>query len=290
MVVEYLLPARWLEKKTHYAFFIGSFYSIIGIIIAKTLFPQDPSLVAVAFTSILLLPLLRKLFTIEERQQKMNTKFSVIKLFKDQGDFIAVYFLIALGIFATYCIASMLLSGFDANSLFKTQLSIRGASGGATFTSGLFIDILINNWWVLAACVLLSWIAGDGAIFLITWNASLWGTIFGITAKTAAHVAETNPWWYLTLVLLIVAPHAIIEMLAYITGGISGGLMSKDLRPFRKHTNQPRSPRALFYSYNITLLIIALVLLVLGSFVETLVLDNATIYRDIIIQSFRYQG
>lgn len=285
MVVEHLLPADWLERKRQFAFFIGSFYAIIGIIIAKALFPDDPSLVAVAFTSILLLPLLRKLFTIEEKQEKREKRFSFTHLFRDEGDFISVYFLIALGVFATYCVATMTLPGFEINALFRDQLELRGGgSGGAIFTGGLFIDILLNNWWVFLACFILSWIAGDGAIFLITWNASLWGTIFGVTAKNAAFVSQGNPWWYLAIVLLIIAPHAIIEMLSYILGGIGGGLISADQEREKGERKTPRPQ--VFYSYIGMIVVAALVLLLLGAIVETFVLDNVVLYQEIVAQSF----
>ena len=56
MVLEHLFPEDWLEHKGRYAFILGVVYSVIGIIIATILFPGDPALVAVAFTSLLLLP------------------------------------------------------------------------------------------------------------------------------------------------------------------------------------------------------------------------------------------
>ncbi|MCB0273117.1 MAG: stage II sporulation protein M [Bdellovibrionales bacterium] len=284
MVVEHLLPAGWLERKRQFAFFIGLFYAIIGIIIAKALFPDDPSLVAIAFTSILLLPLLRKLFTIEEKQEKREKRFSLVHLFRDEGDFISVYFLLALGVFATYCVASMILPGFEINALFRDQLELRGANGGAIFTAGLFIDILLNNWWVFLACFVLSWIAGDGAIFLITWNASLWGTIFGVTARSAALASQGNPWWYLAIVLLIIAPHAIIEMLSYILGGIGGGLISADLEREKGERKTPRPH--VFYSYVGMIILAGLILLLIGALVETFVLDNVVLYQEIVAQSF----
>lgn len=282
MVLEHLFPEDWLEKKARYGFLLGAGYSIIGIAIAKILFPSDPALVAVAFTALLILPELNKLFSIEERREEQEKTFSIKKLFKDNKDFIKIYLFIALGIFLVYAIGSIILPSFQVNQLFREQLEMRGAGGAAVFTDSLFWHILINNWWVLLACFVLALLTGDGAIFLITWNASMWGTIFGITAKNAALYADANPFWYLFLVLLIVLPHAILEILSYIVAAISGGVISKDV--LLEKFESARFNKV--FKYNLWLLIIAILILILGAVVETFVLDNIGLYKDIIIQSY----
>ncbi|MAG38946.1 hypothetical protein CMO90_02550, partial [Candidatus Woesearchaeota archaeon] len=171
MVLEHLFPEDWLEKKAGYAFLLGVGYSIIAIIIAGILFPSDPALVAVAITSLLILPELYKLFSIEERREDKEKKFSFKELLKNNKDFVKIYLYIALGIFLVYAISALILPSFQVNQLFREQLEMRGVSGGAVFSTPLFLDILINNWWVLLACFVMSLLTGDGAIFLITWNA-----------------------------------------------------------------------------------------------------------------------
>lgn len=282
MVLEHLFPEDWLEKKARYGFLLGVGYSIIGIAIAKILFPSDPALVAVAFTALLILPELNKLFSIEERREEHEKKFSIKKLFKDNKDFIKIYLFIALGIFIVYAIGSLVLPEFQINQLFREQLEMRGAGGAAVFTDSMFWHILINNWWVLLACFVLALLTGDGAIFLITWNASMWGTIFGITAKNAAAYANANPFWYLFLVLLIVLPHAILEISSYIVAAISGGVISKDV--LLEKFESARFNKV--FKYNLWLLIIAILILILGAVVETYVLDNVGLYKEIIIQSY----
>jgi len=86
-------------RKGQYAFILGAGYSIIGIIIAKLLFPADPALVAVAFTALLILPELYKMFSIEERLEDKEKKFTFKELWKDNKDFIKVYIYITAGIF-----------------------------------------------------------------------------------------------------------------------------------------------------------------------------------------------
>ena len=66
-------------------------------------------------------------------------------------------------------------------------------------------------------------------IFLIVWNASVWGTIFGLTAKSAAVFADKHPIYFFGLIMLIVFPHMIIEGIAYFLAAISGSVISKDV-------------------------------------------------------------
>ncbi|MEK6963382.1 MAG: stage II sporulation protein M [Nanoarchaeota archaeon] len=285
MVLEHLFPETWLEQKARYGFLLGAGYSILGLVIAQVLFPADPALVAVAMTSLMLLPELYKIFSIEERQERSEKKFNLWKLVSDNFDFMRVYLFILLGVFVVYALSVIILPNLQVNSLFREQLAMRGASGNAVFTSAsasLFESIFFNNLWVLIACFLISLLAGEGAIFLLVWNASVWGTIFGVTARNAAYYSHSNPFYYLGLILLIVLPHAILEIFSYVLAAISGGVISKGvlLEKFdSKLFNQ-------VFTYNFILFLIALLVLVLGAGVETWVLEHIQTYAQIIAQSY----
>jgi uncharacterized membrane protein SpoIIM required for sporulation len=293
MVLERLVSEKIIERKLIYAFLLGVIYSIVGIVLAAILFPADPSLVAVAFTSILLIPSIRKIFSIEERQAKEVKKFSFKRLWHCQNDFIRVYLLILLGIFLVYAVSALILPSFQVNSLFRDQLVLRGAgavdgpaSGRAfAFSSNLFLALLINNFIVLIACVIMSFLTGDGAIFLLTWNASLWGSIFGVTARNASFVSSMSPLVLLGLILLIVLPHAFLEMMSYILGAISGGMMSSDIELDEDEKREDRFKK-FYWKFILWILVFALIFLLIGSIVETFVLNNVSIYQTIIEQSF----
>ena len=292
MVLERLVPENFAEKKLWYAFFFGVVYSIIGIFVASLLFPSDPSLVAVAFTAILLIPTIRRIYSIEERQIKDERKFSFKAIWKNQNDFVKFYLLIMLGIFIVYSISAIILPSFQINSLFRDQLELRGAGavdgkaiGGITFSQNLFWSLFANNIVVLVACVIMSFLTGDGAIFLLTWNASLWGTIFGVTARNAGFVSNIHPIIFFGLILLIVLPHAFLEMLGYIFGAISGGLMSSDIE-LEQGESRKEQYQGKFWKTVLYILIIALIIIIIGALVETYVLNNVTIYADIIKKSY----
>src|SRR3989339_1144439 len=290
MVLEHIFPEDWLERKGRYAFILGIIYSIIGILIASVLFPGDPALVAVAVTSLLLLPEMYKIFSIEERQESVEQKVNMRELWKDDISVVKIYIFLFLGIILVYSIGAMLLPNLQANNLFREQLEIRfgqGFSGQASFSgffsSDLFYDLLSNNFMVLIACFILALLTGDGAIFLITWNASVWGTIFGFTAKTAAEFSGQSPIAVFGLVMLVVFPHMMLEAISYFLAAISGSVISKDVL-----LEEFASERFMeVFGFNLYLLLFGLVFLVLGALVETFVLEHVDIYQEIIRMSMQ---
>ncbi|PIN73624.1 hypothetical protein COV20_05365 [Candidatus Woesearchaeota archaeon CG10_big_fil_rev_8_21_14_0_10_45_16] len=289
MVLEHIFPEDWLESKGRYAFLLGVLYSIIGIVIAWRLFPGDPALVAVAFTSLLLLPELYKIFAVEERLEKAEQKVSMKSLWKDDISVVKVYVFLFLGILLTYSVGTILLPDFQTNTLFREQLEIRfgqGFSGNAilgVFDGNLFIDLLSNNFLVMLACFILALLTGDGAIFLITWNASVWGTIFGLTAKSAAIFSGGNPFLVFLMVMLIVFPHMITEALAYFLAAISGSVISKDVLLEKFASDRFFE----VFGFNLYLLLFALVFLLLGAAIEAWVLGNVQTYQEIIRMSMQ---
>ena len=287
MVLEHIFPEDWLEKRTWFAFVLGAGYSLVGILLASMLFPGDPALVAVAFTSLLLLPELYKMFDMEERRERMEKAVTFKALWRDDIDLIKIYIFLFLGILMVYSFSTMLLPSFETNTLFREQLEIRLGQGFAgqavagVFGSDLFWSLLSNNFMVMLACFFLALLTGDGAIFLITWNASVWGTIFGFTAKTASMISGQHPFLVFGTVMLIVFPHMMIEAICYFLAAISGSVISKDVLLEKLDSDRFME----VFSFNLYLLLAAVVFLLLGVSVETFVLENATIYKTIIDQS-----
>ncbi|HLC70678.1 MAG TPA: stage II sporulation protein M, partial [Candidatus Nanoarchaeia archaeon] len=200
-----------------------------------------------------------------------------------------IYIFLFLGILLVYSIGTMVLPDFQTNSLFREQLEIRfgqGFAGNATagiFGSDLFLSLLSNNFLVLLACFILALLTGDGAIFLITWNASVWGAIFGITAKNAALFAGQHPLYFFGIIMLVVFPHMILEGLSYFLAAISGSVISKDV--LLEDFSSSRFWEV--FGFNLYLLLFALLFLILGALVETFVLQNVDIYKDIIQMSMQ---
>lgn len=291
MVLEHLFPEDWLEHKGRYALILGVIYSVIGILVASILFPGDPALVAVAVTSMLLLPEMYKIFSIEERQESIEQGVTLRSLWRDDAEVVRIYIFLFLGTMLVYSLGTILLPDLQINSLFREQLEIRfgqGFAGNAStiFSGDLFWGLLSNNFLVLIACFIIALLTGDGAIFLIIWNASVWGTIFGLTAKNAALFSGQSALYLFALIMLVVFPHMIFEAISYFLAAIAGGVISKDVL-----LEQFASDRFWeVFGFNLYLLFFALIFLLLGALVETFVLNNVGIYQEIIRMSFQAAG
>ncbi len=277
------IPKTFLEKKAEYAFILGWVYSVISIIIAISIFPADPSLVAIAFTTIFILPHMNEILDLRQKSIADEKNFSFRSLYRQYRDIIKVYIFLSAGIFIVYATAAIALPSFQVNSFFETQLAARGIHGGATiFSINTFWSIMMNNLIVITACFLVSLFLNDGGIFLITWNLSVWGTIFGVVARNAAISLGGNPILLFLLIMFIVGPHALLEMFSYILGAISGGVIN---RGFRREGFESKRFQTLFL-YSIFLLFLAVNILMLGVLVETFVLANSVEYRQVIYYSY----
>lgn len=233
MVLENLFPENWLEKKHSYAFILASSYTILSLIISRLIFPQNSGIVSIAFITILLMPYLEKLIAKEEKNEEKEKVFTFKELWKDNKTTITVYSSLFAGIFFTYSFFTLILPffGIDTSHMFAEQLGLDSLSGNA-FSMQTFSEIFLNNWWVLLAVFMIALIAGEGTLFFITWNASVWGAIFGFRAFASAVAMGgglgLGLWNYL-LIFIIVLPHLILETAAYLFAGIAGEIISDDV-------------------------------------------------------------
>ena len=269
MVLEQIYSSRWIERKSRYAFLMGLSYSIIGIASAMVLFPGDPGLAAIAFTSLLILPSLNILLSVEENEAARKEKFNLIGLFKDHNDIFKVYLFLFLGIMLSFSFFSIAWPSIATSRIFTQQVNVFGwAAGNAAYIkTGMFSSLLSNNLKVLVFCLLASLIYGSGSIFIITWNASVWGTIFGMVARESALASGHNPFVYFALTIVAVFPHMILEASSYFIAAISGGIVSKAVireKPFSRRFTQIIEDGLIMFA-------IALVVLVIAVYIEAYV-------------------
>ena len=281
MVLEQLYPVEFLKEHPKYAFILSFALTIFGMFFAMMVFPQDPALVIVAVASTLLVP---SLYQFTSFQEEVHGRFeSLINLkewIRANKQLYKVYIYMFFGSFSVFAIFSMILPTLAANEIFKQQLAV--LTGGATFSFGLFWSLFSHNMQVLMLCFLVSVIAGNGSIYLIIWNASVWGTIFGNLAKTAAINISANTAIVFLLIMLSVFPHVLLEMSSYIIAVMSGTVISNAL--VREKMLSRRFGRILLL--NIGVLLVAILVLFAAMLVETYVLNNFTTYQKIIQLSF----
>ena len=272
-MLEQLYKASWVESKARFAFLLGFSYSVIGITSALMLFPQDPGLASVAFTALLLLPSLNKMLSIEEEQVAEEYEFSLLTPFRDHADIFRVYFFLFLGIMLSYALFALLMPSLAASRIFEQQIKAVGLVGQAVaIQSGIALtSILLNNLTVLAFSILASLVYGSGAIFILTWMASVWGTIIALVAKNSAAVAHQNPIVYFIVTVVLMLPHTILEAATYFTAVIAGGVLSKAAvreKAFSERFNKIALDAAIIFAF-------AFVLLVISALVEVYVTKTA---------------
>lgn len=225
MVFEQVIKVKWIKNKEH-AFLLAAIYAILGIISARIIFPRSTGLMSVAFTAVLLVPSLNILMSQEENEEVREKKLSLIALWRDHSDVLKVYLFLFLGIFTVYSITSLLMDPSVSYRWFEPQFRAAGVTGAAIDFFGETLSIIKNNLLIFVVCFALSLAYGAGAVIFLTWNASVWGTVFGFFVTKSTSVAGNT---FLTFVAQIgpFLPHMVSEAIAYIMASIVGGIMSK---------------------------------------------------------------
>ncbi|MGM5479960.1 MAG: stage II sporulation protein M [Nanobdellota archaeon] len=137
------------------------------------------------------------------------------------------------------------LEGYAQTShaeLFSVQIdtinTINGRVTGLQGSFGAHLDhfsvIFFNNIKVLIFCILFSFVFGAGALFILTWNASVIGTAIGNyirsnIAGVANQMGLDQIAGYMSVVsigLLKYVIHGVPEILAYFVAGLAGGIIS----------------------------------------------------------------
>jgi uncharacterized membrane protein SpoIIM required for sporulation len=115
-----------------------------------------------------------------------------------------------------------------------TIQSINSQMSGNAASTRTFSYILLNNTKVLVFCILFSFLYGAGAMFILTWNASVISAAIGnfIRINLAFYtdsVGFTKIAAYFQVVsmgLVRYFIHGIPEMIAYFIAALAGGLFS----------------------------------------------------------------
>jgi uncharacterized membrane protein SpoIIM required for sporulation len=221
-MLENILKPNWLEKQPRYAFLIGLIYSIIGIVAAYIVFPKSQGIASIAFLSMLLIPSLSTMFSIEEKQDSVSKKFSIKKIFKDHNDILQIYLMLFLGIFLAYALFSLKFPNLLVQGVFDSQLRVIGMNIGQATGGFDFYSIFTNNLKIMLIFLVLSLIFGAGSILFLAWNASVWGVVFGFLATHYTNAFDT-----FVKTFLKVMPHMFLEAGGYFFAIVAGCIMSQ---------------------------------------------------------------
>jgi len=269
MVFERLIPIQVAERRSWELLPLAFLYASVGVLLALWVFPEDASLACVFFGVMALMPLMVQFILFEKKKGEKDTDISAHK--KAVPFFVFMF----LGLVLCYTFWGIVLPYFSSINLFQLQINViqqinAGAVGGYAFSA--FTKILLNNIRVLAFSLLFSFIFGAGAIFILTWNASVIAvaiadTTRGIVAVGAEAVGAAGVATYFHafgLALMRYMIHGIPEIGGYFIGGLAGGIISIGVIQHKLGSN--RFKKTMFDALN--LVILALFVLFVAAVLE----------------------
>jgi len=268
MVLESLIYPKKAEKTYGLMVVYGFLFATIAIILSLLIFQEEASMVSVFLTVMMCMPLMYATMKLEENQDLQMRDEAVIL----RHHWKALRFLIFMffGFIIAYSLWFLILPETMTESLFSTQLETIGAinshvSGNAFFDI-VFSKIFLNNVKVMLFCFFFSFFFGAGAIFILTWNASVIGAAMGSFVRDKLPVFGSHFLAYPFSILRYMT-HGVFEVLAYFVAGLAGGIISVAI--INEHFKGEYTNRILRDSFQLMLL--AILLLVVAGLVEVYV-------------------
>lgn len=220
-------PFSAVDKPGH-MFFAGFIYASVAVFLSVWIFRDSASLIMVFLTVFASVSLMYSTMKMEEDVSvRLKDESSILRR---HAVVIRYLLLLFLGFIVAYTLWYMVLPEAIVAKLFETQLqtvnSINGKIlGDVVANSNVFFQIFLNNFKVLLFCLFFSFFYGAGAIFILTWNASVISAAMGefikSTMSSGWHIVGAVP-----LAVLRYAIHGIPEIVAYFVAGLAGGIIS----------------------------------------------------------------
>jgi stage II sporulation protein M len=244
MVLESLIVPSKMEKTPKGMFYVGFVYSALGLFLAYWIFGSYSSLAGVFITAMPLVVIMYRVLRLEERK---DIEFSIYERFgrrlgrsfliKEHSHAVSLFIFLFLGMVISYSLWSTILPENAIDRLFNSQIeTIRAinvkAMGNVIDPDNILVSILYNNFKVLMFCIIFSFLYGSGAIFILTWNASVIGVAVGSIIRNSLLGCGgfDNSFLYNYLgsfsVSFSFAVHGIPEIGAYFIGALGGGIIS----------------------------------------------------------------
>lgn len=236
MVLEDFIGPRHAEKRPWELFFLGLVYASVAIFLSLWIFDTYAGIVSIFLTTMATIPLIYHTMKFEEKKDLIYEDEKT--LLKEHSKALLFFMFLFLGITIAYALWYVFLPADTVSKFFVTQSqtisSINNRMTGHAFNVALFTKIFLNNIKVLAFSVLFSFFYGMGAMFILTWNASVIATAIGdFIRNTLAYYTKvygapslTNYFNAALVGLFKFSIHGIPEILSYFIGGLAGGIMS----------------------------------------------------------------
>src|SRR3989338_9292322 len=226
MVFESLINPIKAEKRPWEMLFIGIVNSSVAVILSLFIFREYASLVMIFLTVLASVPLIYSAIKMEEKTD-LELKEEKL-LIKEHGKALAFFMFLFFGFVVSFALLYVFLPPDLAETLFQSQIKeIKnveniGVTGNAVSLVGIFSAIFFNNLLVMIFALLFAFLYGVGAIFILTWNASILGAAVGIFVSSSS----SSYFASIPIGLLRYSMHGLPEMLAYFMAGLAGGIIS----------------------------------------------------------------
>ena len=238
MVLESLINIKSAERHPIQLLIAGMVYSSIAILLCLWIFQGEGNFILVALTMLACTHLMYNMINVEEAYDAEDHE--ELFLIKEHAMAVRAFAFLFIGLTIAFSLWFTFLPEQQAASLFSTQLNTIKAintvptTGNFINTSEAFRIILSSNMRVLLLGLIFSLLYGIGAIFILTWNASVIGAAMGTLIRntladfasqvgypTMAHYFQAFSFGFLRYAI-----HGIPEILAYFTAALAGGIIS----------------------------------------------------------------
>ncbi|MBS3140110.1 stage II sporulation protein M [Candidatus Woesearchaeota archaeon] len=278
MVLELLFNPFSLKKKPWEMFIGGFFYSIVALMLSYLVFREIAGILMVFLIVLSTLPMV---YTAIKNEEELDLRYDKEWfLLKEHTKVLIFLMFLFLGITVALMFAYLILPQSVTNIIFDLQRtaiinvnsSIQSSVTGGVTKLELLGKIMFNNIKVLFFCLLFSLLYGAGAIFILTWNASVIATAIGALVKTEIAKASSvigftsisSYFGITTFSFFRYMIHGFFEIAAYFIAGLAGGIISIALI---KHNLKER--RVLVDSLD--LILISLAMLLVAALIEVFI-------------------
>ena len=267
MLGDFLPREMFKESAASTLFLLSWIYTVLGIVIARIIFPTDPSLAGVAFTCMLLLSD-KKIVDLVDNISPGEGDLKSFLIYH-APKYVQIMLAIFMGVLTIHIVASIMMPSYQTNELFKMQLGVTNDDAPSTgMAENVLMSIFINNTTVLLVIFAISMFIRGGGLFLFIWNASTWGTIFGYVSIKATTIPSLYPFvsvaFFLAMLLIFSMPHMLLEIYAYTTAiGAGRSAFISDIAAGRKKDLKKV----------VLLVIIAILLLLVAACIESYLIE-----------------
>ncbi|MFW5871899.1 MAG: stage II sporulation protein M [bacterium] len=279
-----MFDPRHVNRRPSLLILLGLVYSSISLLLAYITFRGHVSVTMVFFTVMALTPLVYN--SIKQDEERDVELPSETKILAAHAKTIKKFMYIFIGMVLSFSLWFTVLPLEQSTDIFEAQITTINRINAPAATGELtgkvvaerfpfLAKIMLNNTIVLIFCVLFSLLFGFGALFILSWNASVIGAAIGSIFREGFFMASemsgiARHYSYFQIIsygLMRFAVHGIPEIMGYFVAGLSGGILCFAVI---RHDINSKNFRKIFYD-SLDLLFISVLLIVFAAVIEVYV-------------------